>query len=165
MQPFEVQEYRDRVARTKRNMEETGVDVLLVAPKGSGTSVRRNFLSGAGINSSFAIEQDGKISGAFTNGLTRTLGQIAMARFTNPGGLVDVGSNSFRVGPNSGEPLLTAPLDFGSGRLIGGALELSNVDLSQEFINMILASTGYSAASRVITTTDELIDQLLLLGR
>ncbi|MHC5003601.1 MAG: flagellar basal body rod C-terminal domain-containing protein, partial [Planctomycetota bacterium] len=66
---------------------------------------------------------------------------------------------------NSGEPLLTSPLDFGSGRLIGGALELSNVDLSQEFINMILASTGYSAASRVITTTDELIDQLLLLGR
>jgi flagellar hook protein FlgE len=49
--------------------------------------------------------------------------------------------------------------------LIGGALELSNVDLSNEFINMILASTGYSAASRVITTTDELLDQLLLLGR
>ena len=57
------------------------------------------------------------------------------------------------------------PLDFGTGRLLGGALELSNVDLSQEFINMILASTGYSASSRIISTTNELIDQLLVLGR
>ncbi len=56
-------------------------------------------------------------------------------------------------------------MEFGTGRMIGGALELSNVDLSQEFIDMILASTGYSASSRVISTTDELMDQLLLLGR
>ena len=71
----------------------------------------------------------------------------------------------FRVGPNSGTPLVTTALNFGTGRLVGGALELSNVDLSQEFINMILATTGYSASARVITTTDELMDQLLLLGR
>ena len=88
-----------------------------------------------------------------------------MADFTNPEGLVDVGTNYFRVGPNSGSPVLATPGQFGTGRLIGGALELSNVDLSQEFINMIMASTGYSAAGRVITTTDELIDQLLLLAR
>ncbi len=78
---------------------------------------------------------------------------------------MDAGSNLFRVGPNSGTALITQPLEFGTGRLVGGALELSNVDLSQEFINMILASTGYTAASRIITMTDELIDQLLLLGR
>jgi flagellar hook protein FlgE len=118
-----------------------------------------------GTLSSFAITETGIISGAFSNGLTRNLGQVALAQFTNPGGLVDIGNNNFRVGPNSGDPLITTPLSFGTGRLIGGALELSNVDLSNEFINMILASTGYSAASRVITTTDELLDQLLLLGR
>lgn len=118
-----------------------------------------------GTLSSFAIGEDGLVSGAFTNGLSRTIAQISIAKFANPGGLVDVGDNLFRVGPNSGNPLVTAPLEFGSGRLIGGALELSNVDLSQEFINMILAETGYSASSRVISTTNDLIDQLLVLGR
>jgi flagellar hook protein FlgE len=118
-----------------------------------------------GTLSNFSIGEDGRISGSFTNGLTRTIGQIALAKFSNPEGLVDAGDNLFRTGPNSGTPLVAKPRDFGTGRLVGGALELSNVDLSQEFINMILASTGYSAASRVITTTDELINQLLALGR
>ena len=118
-----------------------------------------------GVLSNFSVGVDGVISGSFTNGLTRTLGQIAMAKFTNPEGLVDVGSNLFEVGPNSGTPLVAAPLEFGNGRIIGGALELSNVDLSQEFTNMILTSTGYSAAGRVINTSDQLLQQLLLLGR
>jgi flagellar hook protein FlgE len=121
--------------------------------------------SPVGTLGNFSIGEDGVITGAFTNGLTRTIGQIALAKFANPEGLVDVSSGNFRIGPNSGEALITKPLDFGTGRLVSGALELSNVDLSQEFINMILASTGYSASSRVITTTDELIDQLLLIGR
>lgn len=118
-----------------------------------------------GTLSNFSIGEDGRIAGSFTNGLTRTIGQIALAKFSNPEGLVDAGNNFFRVGPNSGTALITNPGEFGTGRVVGGALELSNVDLSQEFINMILASTGYSAASRVITTTNELIDQLLVLGR
>ncbi len=118
-----------------------------------------------GTLSNFSIGDDGRISGSFTNGLTRSIGQIALAKFSNPEGLVDSGDNLFRTGPNSGTPLVAKPREFGTGRLVGGALELSNVDLSQEFINMILASTGYSAASRVITTTNELINQLLTLGR
>jgi flagellar hook protein FlgE len=113
----------------------------------------------------FSIGEDGAITGSFTNGLTRTLGQVALAKFSNPEGLVDVGNNLFNAGPNSGTPLVAKPRDFGTGRVVGGALELSNVDLSQEFINMILASTGYSASSRVITTTDELMNNLLALGR
>jgi len=132
----------------------------------TGSELAATFQDGSPIGTlaSFSIGEDGIISGAFTNGLSRTIGQIAVAKFTNPEGLVDVGNNLFRIGPNSGTPLVTAPLDFGAGRLVGGALELSNVDLSQEFIDMILASTGYSAASRVITTTDELMQQLLLIG-
>lgn len=118
-----------------------------------------------GTLSAFSIGETGVISGSFTNGLTRTIGQVAIAKFSNPEGLVDTGNNLFRAGPNSGSAIITEPLSFGTGRMIGGALELSNVDLSQEFINMILASTGYSAAARVITTTDELLDQLLILGR
>ena len=69
------------------------------------------------------------------------------------------------IKPIQDTALITTPLGFGTGRLVGGALELSNVDLSQEFINMILTSTGYSAASRVITTTNDLINQLLVIGR
>ncbi len=118
-----------------------------------------------GTLSNFTIGNDGRVTGSFTNGLTRTLGQIAVAKFTNPEGLVDVGNNLFSEGVNSGNAVVTAAGDFGTGRVIGGALELSNVDLSQEFINMILASTGYSASSRVISTTNELIQQLLVVGR
>lgn len=118
-----------------------------------------------GTLSNFAIGADGVITGAFTNGLTRPIGQIALATFTNPEGLVDVGNNMFRGGVNSGAAVITTPGEFGTGRVIGGALELSNVDLSQEFINMIMASTGYSASSRVISTINELIQQLLLVGR
>ncbi len=118
-----------------------------------------------GTLNTFSIGEDGKITGSFTNGLTRTIGQIALAKFANAEGLVDIGSGNYRVGPNSGTAIVTSPLDFGTGRVLGGALELSNVDLSQEFIDMILASTGYSAASRVISTTNDLMDQLLLLGR
>jgi len=118
-----------------------------------------------GTLTTFSIGETGLITGAFTNGLTRTIGQVAVGKFSNPEGLVDVGNNLFQIGPNSGDPIVTEPLNFGTGRLLGGALELSNVDLSKEFIDMILTSTGYSASSRVIQTTDELIDQLLVLGR
>jgi flagellar hook protein FlgE len=121
--------------------------------------------SAIGTLGNFSVGSDGIISGSFTNGLTRIIGQVALAKFANPAGLVDAGGNYFQVGPNSGAALISTPLSFGTGRLVSGAIELSNVDLSQEFINMILASTGYSAASRVISTTDELINQLLLIGR
>lgn len=139
--------------------------VTAYADSASTLSVTGQDGSGIGDLVSFAVGQDGLITGAFTNGMTRTLGQLALARFNNPGGLEDVGSGNYRVGANSGEPMYTTATSLGSGRIIGGALELSNVDLSQEFIDMILASTGYSASSRVISTTDELMDQLLLLGR
>ncbi len=113
----------------------------------------------------FSVGQDGTITGTFSNGLTRTLGQVALATFTNPEGLVETGGNTYATAPNSGEPLITTPLELGTGKVVGGALELSNVDLSQEFVNLILASTGYSAASRIITTTDQLMQQLLAIGR
>jgi flagellar hook protein FlgE len=118
-----------------------------------------------GTLTSFGVDVDGTIIGAFSNSATRTLGQVALADFTNPEGLVDVGSGLYAVGANSGSPAVTAPGALGAGRIISGALELSNVDLGQEFIQLILTSTGYSASSRVIRTTDELLQQLLVLGR
>jgi len=125
------------------------------------------FQDGAPIGtlSGFSVGDDGVITGTFTNGLTRSLGQVALASFANPEGLVDEGNSLFGVGANSGDAVIGAPGQFGSGRIVSGALELSNVDLGQEFIDLILASTGYSASSRVIRTTDELMQQLLVLGR
>lgn len=118
-----------------------------------------------GTLTSYGVGNDGVITGAFTNGLTRTLGQIPLSTFSNAEGLVDLGNSLFRVGPNSGPPQVKSPGSLGAGKLVGGALEQSNVDLSQEFINMILTSTGYSASSRVIRTADELMQQLLVIGR
>jgi flagellar hook protein FlgE len=118
-----------------------------------------------GTLSSYAVGADGTVIGSFTNGLTRPLGQLAIATFSNAEGLVDNGSNLFSSGSNSGPPVVTAPGTFSAGRVVSGALELSNVDIGEEFIKMILASTGYSASSRVIRTADELMQQLLVLGR
>ena len=117
--------------------------------------------SAFGTLNSFSVGADGTISGSFTNGLTRTLGQVAVATFNNPQGLVDRGGNTYVAGPASGVPIVAAPLTLGAGSIKAGALELSNVDLSEEFINLIIATTGFSASSRIITTSDQLIRELL----
>ncbi|KAA0216638.1 MAG: flagellar hook-basal body complex protein [Leptolyngbya sp. PLA3] len=119
----------------------------------------------AGTLESFAVADDGEILGAFDNGATRTLGRVVIAGVANDEGMVDAGGNAWMIGPNSGPPVTLTPGEVGSGTLVSGALELSNVDLGQEFINLITTSTGYSASSRVIRTTDELMQQLLVLGR
>jgi len=118
-----------------------------------------------GTLTTYSIGTDGKIVGSFSNGLTRNLGQLALAQFTNPQGLVDKGGNMFIEGASSGTPVISVPNSLGAGTVRSGALEMSNVDLSEEFINLIIASTGFSAASRVITTSDQLITELLNAAR
>ena len=131
------------------------------------SQVSATFRDGAPIGSlaAFSVGQDGTITGSFTNGLTRTLGQVALASFSNNEGLVDLGSNLFQSGANSGPAAIVTPGSLGAGRIVGGTLEASNVDMGEEFIKLIQASTGYSANSRIIRTTDELMQQLLVLGR
>ncbi len=115
----------------------------------------------AGTLVDFSIGEDGKIMGSFSNDSTRVLGQLALATFSNYGGLVDAGQNLFKEGPNSGAAIIGAPLSNGAGRVWGGAIETSNVDISREFIDMIVASTGFSASSRVVTTSNQLLTELL----
>ena len=109
----------------------------------------------------YSIAEDGTIEGIFTNGLKRSLGQVALAHFDNPQGLIDQGGNNYTIGASSGQPIIATPGAFNTGKIQAGALEQSNVDLSKEFIDMIVTSTGFSAASRVITTSDQLIQELL----
>ena len=109
----------------------------------------------------FNISEDGTITGVFSNGLLRTLGQIPLAMFANNAGLTEVGGSQFRAGVNSGIATVVNATTGGSGKVIGRSLELSNVELSEEFINLISAQTGYSANSRIISTSDQLIQELL----
>ncbi len=113
----------------------------------------------------YSIGQDGVIVGSFDNGLTRDLGQVVLATFRNYEGLVSQEGNLFKGGPNSGNSLVKKPLELGAGSIQSAALELSNVDLSREFINLIISSTGFSASSRVIQTSDRLLNELIALSR
>ena len=120
---------------------------------------------GTGSLNSFSVGNDGVITGTFSNGLTRNLGQVAIATFTNPEGLVGSVNNLYMIGPNSGEAVISAPQTLGAGRIISGALELSNVDLTREFIGLITATTGFSASGRVISTSNDLLNELLMIAR
>ena len=97
----------------------------------------------------------GSLPGHFTNSLSRTLGQVALATFRNNQGLIDKGGNTFVEGPNSGSVVVTTPKHGAAGSLTPQSLELSNVDLSAQFVQLISASTGFSAASRVIMTSNQ----------
>jgi flagellar hook protein FlgE len=114
---------------------------------------------------SFAISAQGIVTGSFTNGLNQTLGQVAIATFKNPEGLIDDGGNMYEASAGSGLAIVGVPQQLGAGSVRAGALELSNVDLSKEFTNLIVATTGFSAASKVITTSDQLIQELLNTAR
>lgn len=114
---------------------------------------------------SFSIDGNGVITGLYSNGRTQTIGQVALALFTNPGGLMKAGSNLYAESSNSGPAAVGAAGTGGRGSLTAGALEMSNVDLAQEFTNMITAQRGFQANARVITTSDELLQELISLRR
>ena len=109
----------------------------------------------------FSISEDGTITGVFSNSLLRDLGQLPLAMFSNTAGLAEVGGNMYANAANSGSPQIVSGGTGGAGRIIGRALELSNVDLAQEFISLISAQTGFSANSRIISTSDQMIQELL----
>ena len=115
-----------------------------------------------GTLTAYSVGNDGTLTGTFSNGVSHTLGQVAVATFANEAGLVAETGNLFSVGPNSGPAAVKAPGTLGAGTVRGGALEMSNVDLSREFIGLITASTGFQAASRVITTSNDMLNQLLM---
>ena len=119
----------------------------------------------AGTLADFSIASDGVITGSFTNGLNRNLGQVVLATFRNYEGLVAQDNNTFITGPNSGDAIVKQPLALGAGSITSSALELSNVDLSREFVNLIVSSTGFSASSRIIQTSDRLLSELMMMTR
>lgn len=111
------------------------------------------------------ISDDGVMTGNFTNGQTRLIGQVAMAKFIAPTELVKLGRNLYGESFDSGQPIVSAPGTSGLGRVASNTLELSNVDLAVEFVKMISAQRGFQANSRIITTTDELMQEVVNLKR
>lgn len=130
-------------------------DVTGVAKKGNAP----------GSIDSFNISSSGEVVATFTNGDRQTLATIGLATFDNPAGLQKMGANMFVDTPNSGDPRLGTPGVGSFGALVPGALEMSNVDLSQQFTEMITTQRGFQANSRVITTTDEMLQELVNLKR
>lgn len=114
---------------------------------------------------SFNINKSGQIVGVFSNGLTQVLAQVALASFNNPAGLTRSGDTMFAESGNSGTAQIGAAGVGGKGEITPGALEMSNIDLSQEFTDMIVTQRGFQANSRIITTSDEMLQELVNLKR
>ena len=121
--------------------------------------------STAGVLSSYTVSNTGQIVGVFSNGLKQTLGQVALANFNNVNGLEKIGDSMFRSTVNSGLAQVGAAGSGGLGLITSGALEMSNVDLAQEFTNLVIAQRGFQANSRIITTSDEILQELVNLKR
>jgi flagellar hook protein FlgE len=113
----------------------------------------------------YSIGGDGVITGVFDDGSRRALGQVALANFVNPEGLERAGDTAFRASTNSGAAQVGAPGAGRLGALMGGSLEMSNVDLAQEFTNLIIAQRGFQATARVITTSDSVLEELVNIKR
>ena len=118
-----------------------------------------------GTLTSYVIGEDGQMRGVFSNGIARQLGQIRLARFTNPQGLEQRGQNLYAQGINTGLPVEGGPGENGIGTVVAGALELSNTDIGGDLVDLVLASTQYRSNARVITATQQLFDELLNLRR
>lgn len=114
---------------------------------------------------SFSVGSDGVITGIYDNGQQQALGLIALSNFENPAGLQKVGDNMYIPTTNSGEFKAVKPGSGGTGTLNPGTLEMSNVDLSKEFTEMIITQRGFQANSRIITTSDEMLQELVSLKR
>lgn len=120
---------------------------------------------GVGFLSFVEIGTDGTITGTFSNGREQVMGQLALARFTAPHALNAVGGNLFAQTQLAGQPAIGAAGSGGRGDILSGALEQSNVDLTNEFTSLILAQRGFQAASRTITTADEMLAEVVNLKR
>ncbi|MDI3542777.1 MAG: flagellar hook protein FlgE [Candidatus Atribacteria bacterium] len=143
------------------------IDFSQLTQFGGNPTAYINFQDGyeAGSLDMVSTDSGGVLTGIFTNGQSKALAQIALATFANPGGLLKEGGNLYQISNNSGLPNIGTADSGGRGSIAVGALEMSNVDLAQEFTNMIVTQRGFQANSRVITTSDEMLQDLINIKR
>ena len=142
-----------------------GLDGTIQFASASSTSFQSQDGYSSGSLNSMTISSDGTMTGIFTNGQTRGIAQIALAKFISPTGLTKMGKGLYAESTESGQPIISTPGTSGTGTILSNTLELSNVDLAEEFVKMILSQRGFQANSRVISTSDELMVELVNLKR
>ncbi len=145
------------------NADGSGKLTNFAAPSSTSTSSQNGFAPGK-LNQ-VVVGRDGTIQGIFDSGQTIEMARIALATFNNPSGLVKMGNNRYGVSVASGDPTVGEPATGGRGSTAGSTVELSNVDIASEFINMIVAQRGYQANSRLITTSDEVLQEAINMKR
>jgi len=131
----------------------------------SASVTTQDGLAAGNIEDIYISSNDGSIWLVYSNGMSELMGQLALARFSNPSGLIGSSHTTYQQGFNSGEPQIGTAGTGGRGTIASSYLEGSNVDMAQEFTNMILAQRGFQASSRVITTSDEILQELVNLKR
>jgi flagellar hook protein FlgE len=145
----------------------TNIDITKLTQFAAESSLATTFNNGyaAGALTSFSVGSNGDITGVFSNGSNRLIAQIALANFTNPGGLEKVQANMYQESANSGTPSIGTAGTGGRGQVGAGVLEGSNTDLAREFTNVVVAQRGFQASSRIISTADEMLQDLVNLKR
>jgi flagellar hook protein FlgE len=141
------------------------VDSITQYAETSSSKAVRQDGYGMGYLDNFKIDSSGVITGVYSNGSTRTIGQVGMASFANPGGLEKAGDNASVVSTNSGAANIGPSGIAGKGKIRAGVLEMSNVDMADQFTDMIVTQRGFQANSKTIQTADQLLQELLSLKR
>ncbi len=148
--------------------ESFGKDVMEgITQYGSGFTTKGYYQDGytMGVLNDFAAGKDGTITGVYSNGVNIPMYRMALALFSNPAGLTKVGNTAFAVSNNSGLPQIVAAGEGGAGTIAGGTLEMGNVDLSEEFVKLIIAQRGFQANARVVTTSDHVLEEVINIKR
>jgi flagellar hook protein FlgE len=142
-----------------------GVDGVtqFAAPSAVGSLSQNGYAAGQLL--SLEVNDAGIVTGVFDNGESRPLFQLALANFVAPAGLTPLGNGLFRESLDSGSPAIGTPQAGGLGSIVAGAVELSNVDLSKEFIDLISTQRSFQANARVITSSDTLLNDLINIVR
>ena len=120
---------------------------------------------GMGVLNDFSVAKDGTVMGVYSNGVNKPISKVVLALFANTTGLEKVGDTVFMESANSGIAQIVSPQTGGAGSITGGALEMSNVDLSEEFVRLIVAQRGFQASARIVTTSDQVLEELINLKR
>jgi flagellar hook protein FlgE len=143
------------------------LDQELVTQFNSNFTTKARYQDGyeMGLLEQIYFEEDGIVRGVFSNGQKQPIGQVALTTFNNPGGLEKLGKNLYEFSPNSGQPVVGKPGEMDRGVVVPASLEMSNVDISEEFTTMIITQRAFQANSRVITTSDELLQEVVNLKR
>lgn len=149
------------------NLGTIGSQVNTVTQSAAQSSTKAFYQDGytMGYLDNFKIDSSGVITGVYSNGTNRTIGQLAMATFTNQGGLEKAGDNTYVESNNSGLANIGVSGVAGKGSLLAGALEMSNVDLTEQFTDLIVTQRGFQSNAKTIQTADTLLETVLSLKR